>query len=173
MLLRLRESVMSLEPGRPVVMGILNASPESFSDGTLAGRDLEAQVARGLGLAEAGAAIVDVGGESGVTHRPPLSVAEEVRRVVPLVERLTAAGVLVSIDTYKPAVARAALAEAISSGVRSWTSAVAQTMTATTARSIVRGTALLPSRCWTVRSRTHESTSCSQSSGRPLGAPPA
>ena len=100
---------MSLEPGRPVVMGILNASPESFSDGTLAGRDLEAQVARGLGLAEAGAAIVDVGGESGVTHRPPLSVAEEVRRVVPLVERLTAAGVLVSIDTYKPAVARAAL----------------------------------------------------------------
>jgi dihydropteroate synthase len=76
---------------------------------SLAGRGLDAQVARGLGLVEAGAAILDVGGESGVTHRPPLSIAEEIRRVVPLVERLAGAGLLVSVDTYKPAVASAAL----------------------------------------------------------------
>jgi len=109
MKLRLCDRTVCLEPGRPLLMGIVNASPESFSDGRLAGRGLEAQVAQGLELVEAGAAILDVGGESGVTHRPPLSIAEEIRRVVPLVERLADAGLLVSVDTYKPAVASAAL----------------------------------------------------------------
>jgi dihydropteroate synthase len=100
--------MLALEPGRPLLMGIVNASPESFSDG---GRlpDADAAVAHGLRLAAEGAAIVDVGGESGVTHLPPLDPDEEVRRVVPVVERLAAAGVPVSVDTWKAPVARAAL----------------------------------------------------------------
>ena len=100
-----------LEPSArsPLVMGIVNASPESFSDGAHVG-GLDDQVARGLALREAGAGIVDVGGESGVTDREPVAVEEEIARVVPLVERLAAEGVTVSVDTWKPEVARAALA---------------------------------------------------------------
>jgi dihydropteroate synthase len=60
-------------------------------------------------MAAAGAALIDVGGESGATDVPPVSAEEERRRVVPLVERLAAEGMLVSVDTWKPAVARAAL----------------------------------------------------------------
>ena len=56
-----------------------------------------------------GADLVDVGGESGVTDRPPVPAAEEAARVVPLVERLVAEGVVVSVDTWKAEVARAAL----------------------------------------------------------------
>jgi dihydropteroate synthase len=103
--LRLRDRVLDLEAGRPLVMGIVNASPESFSDGDSVG-GLEDQVERALAL---GADIVDVGGESGVTDRPPVSAEEEAARVVPLVERLTAAGVIVSVDTWKAPVARAAI----------------------------------------------------------------
>ncbi|MEA2495855.1 MAG: dihydropteroate synthase [Thermoleophilaceae bacterium] len=93
----------------PLVMGIVNASPESFSDG---GRwaTLDAQVERALELVADGADLIDVGGESGVTGIPAIAVDEEVRRVVPLVERLVAEGVVVSVDTWKPAVARASLA---------------------------------------------------------------
>jgi len=95
---------------RPWLMGIVNASPDSFSQ---AGADagLESCVARARELLAAGADIVDVGGESAITQRPPVSVGEEIERVVPLVERL--AGELaatVSVDTYKPVVARAAIA---------------------------------------------------------------
>jgi dihydropteroate synthase len=94
---------------RPLIMGIVNASPESFSDG---GRyaTLHDQVLRALELVEQGADLIDVGGESGVTGIPAVAAEEEVRRVVPLVERLAAEGVRVSVDTWKPAVARAALA---------------------------------------------------------------
>src|SRR4051794_41984456 len=90
-------------------MGIVNASPESFSDG---GRwaTLDAQVERALELVAEGADLIDVGGESGVTGIPAVAAEEEARRVVPLVERLAAEGVLVSVDTWKPAVARAVLA---------------------------------------------------------------
>ena len=91
------------------LMGIVNASPESFSDGAAVG-GLDAQVARALTLRDEGAGIVDVGGESGVSDRPPVPEDEEVARVVPLVERIAAAGVTVSIDTWKAGVARAALA---------------------------------------------------------------
>ncbi|MEA2409991.1 MAG: dihydropteroate synthase [Thermoleophilaceae bacterium] len=105
MRLRLRDLVVELEPGRPLVMGIVNASPESFSDGASVG-SLEQQVERALSL---GADIVDVGGESGVTDRPPVPAEEEAARVVPLVERLAAEGVLVSVDTWKASVARAAV----------------------------------------------------------------
>jgi len=90
-------------------MGIVNASSESFSDGGLL-RDVDAQVEHGLRLAEEGAAIVDVGGESGVTDRAPVTAEEESRRVVPVVERLATAGVTVSVDTWKADVARTALA---------------------------------------------------------------
>jgi dihydropteroate synthase len=91
------------------LMGIVNASPESFSDGAGVG-GLEDQVAHALRLRDQGASIVDVGGESGVTDRAPVPEEEEIARVVPLVERLVAEGVTVSVDTWKPAVARAAVA---------------------------------------------------------------
>lgn len=108
MILRLGTQRFEIERGAPLVMGIVNASPESFSDG---GRwpTLDDQVARGLELIEQGAHLIDVGGESGVTGVPAVTAEEEVRRIVPVVERLAAEGVLVSVDTWKPAVARAAL----------------------------------------------------------------
>jgi dihydropteroate synthase len=93
----------------PVLMGVVNASPESFSDGGLYATVAD-QVARAQELVAAGAGIIDIGGESGVTGLAPLSADEEARRVVPLVERLVDAGVVVSVDTWKPAVARAVLA---------------------------------------------------------------
>jgi dihydropteroate synthase len=106
MRLRLRDRVVELGPGEPpLVMGIVNASPESFSDGGSVG-GLDDQVERALAL---GADIVDVGGESGATDRPPVPAAEELARVVPLVERLAAEGVVVSVDTWKGEVARAAI----------------------------------------------------------------
>ncbi len=92
----------------PAIMGVVNASPESFSDGgELVGVD--AQVARAEALVEAGAAIIDVGGESGVTNHPALDAQEEIDRVLPLVKRLVALGVVVSVDTWKVPVARAVL----------------------------------------------------------------
>jgi dihydropteroate synthase len=91
-------------------MGILNVTPDSFSDG---GRYLSAEtaVARGLELAAQGAAIIDVGGESTRPGSEPVAVEEERRRVLPVIEGMVAAGVDVeiSIDTSKAAVARAAL----------------------------------------------------------------
>src|SRR5213078_4904222 len=97
------------EPGSPLVMGIVNASPESFSDGASVGM-LDDQLRRGLALRDEGAELIDVGGESGVSDRPPVPAEDEAARVVPLVERLAAEGVVVSVDTWKPEVARAALA---------------------------------------------------------------
>ena len=92
----------------PLVMGILNATPDSFSD---AGEhpDLEARVQRGHQLLAEGADLLDVGGESGVTNRPPVAPAEEIERVAPLIARLAGAGAAVSVDTYKPEVAQAAV----------------------------------------------------------------
>ena len=106
--LRLRDRVLELRVGEPLVMGIVNASPESFSDGSRVG-DLDTQVELALRLREVGADLIDVGGESGVTDRPPIDPAEEAARVVPLVERLAAAGVAVSVDTWKAGVANAAV----------------------------------------------------------------
>ncbi len=108
---RLRAGGRVLElGGRPWLMGIVNASPDSFSDGGLrAGRDAQAELA--AELMAAGADIVDIGGESASTGSPPVEVGEEIARVVPLVERVAGEfGALVSVDTYKPAVARAAIA---------------------------------------------------------------
>jgi len=89
-------------------MGIVNAGPGSFSDpqGT---KDPGALAERGFELQRQGAAIVDVGGESGRTDRPAVSEEEEAARVVPVIERLVAGGVTVSVDTWRPGPARAAL----------------------------------------------------------------
>jgi len=87
-------------------MGIVNVTPDSFSGDGLV--DAAAAVARGLAMAEAGADIVDVGGESTRPGHLPVSWEEEQRRAVPVVEALARAGLTVSIDTYKLEVARAA-----------------------------------------------------------------
>ena len=99
--------VLSLE--RPLLMGIVNATPDSFSDaGELP--TTEARLARARALLAAGAAILDVGGESASGFVAPVTAEEEIARVVPVVEALAAEGALVSVDTHKPAVAAAAVA---------------------------------------------------------------
>ena len=95
---------------RALLMGIVNASPDSFSDGGLH-VGLDAQLALARELQRAGAEIIDIGGESASTGSPPVAVQEEIERVAPLIERVVGElGALVSVDTYKPAVARAAIA---------------------------------------------------------------
>jgi dihydropteroate synthase len=91
------------------LMGIVNATPDSFSDPQGA-KSLLSLVARAHELVDAGAAIVDVGGQSGRTDREAVPVEEEVARVVPLVERLVSDGLTVSVDTWRASVARAGLA---------------------------------------------------------------
>jgi dihydropteroate synthase len=91
-------------------MGVVNATPDSFSD---AGghRTLDDRVELARSLLDAGAEIIDIGGESGVTNQPPVAPEEEIERVVSLIERVAGElGALVSVDTYKPAVAHAAIA---------------------------------------------------------------
>ena len=95
---------------RPWLMGIVNATPDSFSDGGVHAT-LEARLTLARALIAAGADVIDVGGESGRTNLPAVEAADEIERVVPLVELIAGElGVLVSVDTYKPAVARAAIA---------------------------------------------------------------
>jgi len=106
--LRLLDRTLDVEPGRPLIMGIVNAGEDSFSDAVRLDT-LEGQVRRGLELAAQGADLVDVGAESGVTYTPATAAGEEAARVVPVIERLAAEGVSVSVDTWKPEVARAAL----------------------------------------------------------------
>jgi dihydropteroate synthase len=94
---------------RPLrIMGVLNVTPDSFSDGGsyLA---VDAAVAHGLEMCEEGADLVDVGGESTRPGAQRVDAAEELRRVIPVVEALAAAGVAVSIDTMRARVAAAAL----------------------------------------------------------------
>jgi dihydropteroate synthase len=130
----LRAGDRVLELGvRPLLMGVVNASPDSFSDGGRY-RELGQRMALARELAAAGADILDVGGESASTDRPPLDPEEEIERVVPLIERIAGSldtarsdtarsetgrsvtdrsdggSVVISVDTYKPAVARAAIA---------------------------------------------------------------
>lgn len=91
-----------------VVMGIVNVTPDSFSDGGC-WADAGAAVAHGLDLVSQGASIVDVGGESTRPGAQRVSEVEELRRVVPVVAALTARGITVSVDTMRSAVARASL----------------------------------------------------------------
>ena len=108
MILRLRDRRVGLPPGRVVLMGVVNASPDSFSDP--GPRDLERLMAAARGQVTAGAELVDVGGESGRTDRSAVSEQDEIERVAPLVERLAGDGVAVSVDTWRAPVARAVLA---------------------------------------------------------------
>lgn len=92
----------------PVVMGVLNVTPDSFFDG---GRfvDLSAALDHAQCMITAGATLIDVGGESTRPGAIPVSADEEKRRVTPIIEALVSRGVLVSVDTSKPEVIRAAL----------------------------------------------------------------
>jgi dihydropteroate synthase len=96
-------------PDRLVLIGVLNVTPDSFSDG---GRftSLDDAVAHGCRLADDGADLVDVGGESTRPGADRVDAAEEERRVIPVIEALVANGVRVSIDTYRAVVAERALA---------------------------------------------------------------
>jgi dihydropteroate synthase len=108
LLWRARDRVFEIGP-RPLVMGIVNATPDSFSDG---GRYLDASAAveYGLQLVADGAEVLDVGGESSRPQAAPVSVEEELRRVVPVVAALVArTDIPVSVDTMKPEVARQSL----------------------------------------------------------------
>jgi dihydropteroate synthase len=94
---------------RPALMGILNVTPDSFSDGGLF-MDAAKAIDHCLAMWEDGADLVDVWGESTRPGAEEVSISEELRRVLPVVEALSRQGVPVSIDTYKPAVAREAMA---------------------------------------------------------------
>jgi dihydropteroate synthase len=96
--------------GAPWLMGIVNATPDSFSD-ERGPRTLDDRVRLAAELVEAGARVIDVGGESGVTNRAPVSSEEEIDRVLPLLARIASElDTVISVDTYKPAVAREAIA---------------------------------------------------------------
>lgn len=107
MLLRCRQKTLDLR--HPVVMGVVNVTPDSFSDG---GRFLDGRKAieHGLRLVAEGARILDIGGESTRPGAEPVSVEEELRRVVPVVEGLAGTAAVISVDTSKPEVMRAAAA---------------------------------------------------------------
>jgi dihydropteroate synthase len=100
-----------MDLSRPVVMGVVNVTPDSFSDGGLY-LDADAAVAHARELAAEGAGVVDVGGESTRPGAQPVALGEEIRRVVPVIERVAVSGgggPVVSVDTRKAAVAGAAL----------------------------------------------------------------
>jgi dihydropteroate synthase len=99
--LRLCGQVIELGPC-PLLMGVVNANPDSFSG---AGHPADPEA-----LLDAGADLIDVGGETASGHHPAIAAEEEIARVVPVIERLAARGATVSVDTYKPAVAEAAIA---------------------------------------------------------------
>jgi len=106
-----RAAFAGLALDRPRIMGVVNVTPDSFSDG---GDFAEgaAAIEHGLALKEAGAEILDVGGESTRPGAAPISIAEELRRVIPVVRALAAAGAVVSIDTRHARV----MGEAIAAG---------------------------------------------------------
>src|SRR5579883_46202 len=106
--LHCRGRVLGLE--RPLVMGVLNVTPDSFSDGGKFVR-LDAAVERGVQMVNEGAAIIDVGGESTRPGAQPVALDEELRRVIPVIARLRSrTQVLLSVDTSKPEVMHAAAA---------------------------------------------------------------
>ncbi len=94
---------------QPQVMGILNMTPDSFSDGGKHGDDVEAAAAVGFAMETAGAAIIDVGGESTRPNAKPVWEGDEIKRTQPVIERLARGGATVSIDSRKASVMEAAL----------------------------------------------------------------
>jgi dihydropteroate synthase len=105
--LQLGERTLRLD--QPLVAGILNITPDSFSDGGRHLDDPAAAAAAGVDMAAAGAALIDLGGESTRPGAPAVWEGDEIARVVPVVERLARSGTPVSIDTRKAAVMEAAL----------------------------------------------------------------
>jgi len=105
---RLRDRVLVPRAGFPLVVGIVNVTPDSFFDG---GRHstLETALEHGRKLSRQGADMLDVGGESTRPGAEPVGVQEEIERTVPVVRAFVREGVVVSIDTRRPEVARAAL----------------------------------------------------------------
>ena len=99
-----------LSLARPRIMGIVNVTPDSFSDGGRL-RDTQAAINHALKLREEGADILDVGGESTRPDAVPVPVDEEIRRVLPVIVALVRQGCVVSVDTKKPMVMHAALSE--------------------------------------------------------------
>ncbi|MBV9823141.1 MAG: dihydropteroate synthase, partial [Actinobacteria bacterium] len=102
-------SGLPVRPDRLVVMGVLNVTPDSFSDG---GRytDLSSAVAHAVRMSAEGADLIDVGGESTRPGAVRVAAEEECRRVLPVIGELVAAGLVVSVDTYRASVAEQALA---------------------------------------------------------------
>ncbi len=101
----------TLSLARPLVMGVLNVTPDSFSDGGRFVR-LQSAIEHGLAMIADGAALIDVGGESTRPGAEPVSLEEELARVVPVVRALSAAAAVISVDTSKPEV----MAEAAAAG---------------------------------------------------------
>src|SRR4051812_10964002 len=99
---------MASDVPEPVIMGVVNVTPDSFSDGG-AWLDPAAAIAHGEALVAEGAGILDIGGESTRPGAEPVDAEEELRRVLPVLRGLRAAGARLSIDTSKAAVAAAAL----------------------------------------------------------------
>ena len=96
-------------PQAPLIMGVVNVTPDSFSDGGTYGT-LEAAVQHALHLVESGANILDIGGESSRPGAEPVNEEEEFQRVIPVIEKLAGqTDIAISIDTQKPAIAKAAL----------------------------------------------------------------
>ena len=96
-------------PGKTILMGVLNVTPDSFSDGG-SYFSTETAVQHGLNLAQAGADILDIGGESTRPRATPVEMKEEMRRVLPVIEELVGKlKIPISIDTMKPEVAEAAI----------------------------------------------------------------
>lgn len=105
----LRLGDRTLDLTRPVLMGVVNANPDSFSDP--GARPLEAVLDQVAGMVAEGAGMIDVGGQSGITKVAEVDPAEETDRVLPVVEAIVRRHpeVVISVDTYKPAVVRAVL----------------------------------------------------------------
>ena len=105
----LRLADRTLDLSRPVLMGVVNANPDSFSDP--GHRPLDLQLEQVRAMVADGAGIIDVGGQSGITNVPEVDPSEEIDRVLPLVEAIVAElpGVVISVDTYKPPVVDAVL----------------------------------------------------------------
>lgn len=103
------DSFAGVNLAKPVVMGIVNVTPDSFSDGGEV-CSTDTAVARGLDMVADGADILDIGGESTRPGADPVSIGEETRRVVPVIEQLVKQNILVSVDTRNPEVMEAAIA---------------------------------------------------------------
>ncbi|MGF1665688.1 MAG: dihydropteroate synthase [Acidimicrobiia bacterium] len=98
----------SIELDHPVIMGVLNVTPDSFSDGG-AFFGIDSALERAARLVADGAEIIDIGGESTRPGADPVSADVEISRVAPIIEQVSRTGVVVSVDTMKPEVARAAV----------------------------------------------------------------